>query len=233
MSTTHESSPSTSSTSETTPSASLNPLTSHGLHLQVTFLWTKFRNEIAIKGSNGTLTPLYIMHRRPLKPQLRYERVSDTTTTTTTIGTGSINTFSIDSTCTLHAQEIHLKPLKRWKTQYNYLSHALGGIPLSWIANSTLKEWDFVCVNSVTQEPVAKFSVNWWAVKEVGNFYFDGKVREGVRDEIVVTGLTLLYVMTTRMNNPFHLLGAAFARPGKVEEEGMEMRDGGGKMKVA
>ena len=203
--------------------------TSHGLHLQVKFLWTKFRNEIVIKGDDGTLTPLYTMHCRPSKPQLRFSGVSDTTT----IGTGSINTFSISSDCIIHGQEVLLKPLKRWKTHYNYLSHALGDVPLSWIANSTLKLWDFVCVNSVTQEPVAKFSANWWAVKEVGNFYFNGEVAEGVRDEVVVTGLTLLYVMMTRMNNPIHLLGAAFANPGKVEGESVEMQDGGGKVKSA
>ena len=57
-------------------------------------------------------------------------------------------------------------------------------------------------------------------MKQVGNFYFDKteeEVSESLRDEVVITGLTLLYVMTTRMNNPIHLLGAAFAKPGKVE----------------
>jgi hypothetical protein len=91
-----------------------------------------------------------------------------------------------------------------------------------------MKVWDFVCVNSATQEPIAKFGVNIWAVKEVGNFYFEKReeeITEEMRDEVVITGLTLLYVMITRMNNPLHLLGAAFAKPGKVEGEGQGAKE--------
>ncbi|KAL1795601.1 hypothetical protein ACET3X_005825 [Alternaria dauci] len=192
------------------------PLSSHGLTLQVDFAWSKFRNIVASRGTGGQLTPLYIQHFRPAKPQLRFERAADHKD----IGKSTIHSFSISGDCIVHGREIVLKPLKRWKTEYNYLSHALGGTAVSWIANSTLKVWDFVCIKSVTQEPIAKFTVNWWALKQVGNFYFDKReeeVPEGLRDEIVITGLTLLYVMTTRMNNPVHILGAVFAKPGKVE----------------
>ena len=202
--------------SDNEPQSPTKPLASHGLHLQVNFLWTKFRNEISAKRPNGSVLPLYVMHRRPTKPQLRYERASDKTY----IGKGSINTFSISGDCIIHGQEVILKPLKRWKTQYNYLSHALGGLPVSWIADCTLKLWNFVCINSDTQEPIAKFSVNFWALKEVGNIYFakfEEAIDERLRDEVVITGLTLLYIMTTRINNPFNLPGAAFAKPGRVE----------------
>lgn len=68
--------------------------------------------------------------------------------------------------------------------------------------------------------PIAKLSVNWWAIKQVGNFHFEKpkeRVSRDLRDEVVVTGLTVLYTMTTRMNNPLQLLGAALAKPGKVE----------------
>jgi hypothetical protein len=64
-----------------------------------------------------------------------------------------------------------------------------------------------------------------WALKQVGNFYFEKRengLPESLRDEVVITGLTLLYVMTTRMNNPVHLLGAAFAKPGKAEGDGAQ-----------
>ena len=86
-------------------------------------------------------------------------------------------------------------------------------------------------MNSATQEAIAKFSVNLWALKQVGNIYFERseqEVGEGLRDEVVVTGLTLLYVMMSRMNNPLQLLGSAFAKPGKVEgggERGMELEE--------
>lgn len=219
---------------------SMSPLSPGGLTLQVDFAWSKFRNIVASKGADQQLTPLYVQHFRPAKPQLRFERATDHTI----IAKGTIrkstyiiykafsdsvlrrlDNFSISGDCIIHGQEVILKPLKRWKTKYNYLSHALDGIPITWTANSTMKVWDFVCINSATQESIAKFSVNLWAMKQVGNFYFEKigeEVTEALRDEVVVTGLTLLYLMMTRMNNPMHLLGAAFAKPGKVEGDGKE-----------
>ncbi|KAH6868494.1 hypothetical protein BKA58DRAFT_440941 [Alternaria rosae] len=199
----------------------MSPLSPGGLTLQVDFAWSKFRNIVASKGADQQLTPLYVQHFRPAKPQLRFERATDHTI----IAKGTIHNFSISGDCIIHGQEVILKPLKRWKTKYNYLSHALNGIPITWTANSTMKVWDFVCINSTTQESIAKFSVNLWAMKQVGNFYFEKtgeEVTEALRDEVVVTGLTLLYLMMTRMNNPMHLLGAAFAKPGKVEGDGKE-----------
>ncbi|KAI4643381.1 uncharacterized protein J4E78_009850 [Alternaria triticimaculans] len=203
------------------PVDSMSPLSPSGLTLQVDFAWSKFRNIVASKGAGQQLTPLYVQHFRPAKPQLRFERASDQTI----IAKGTIHSFSISGDCIIHGQEVILKPLKRWKTKYNYLSQALDGVPITWTANSTMKVWDFVCINSATQESIAKFSVNLWAMKQVGNFYFENaedKVTETLRDEVVVTGLTLLYLMMTRMNNPIHLLGAAFAKPGKVEGDGNE-----------
>ncbi|KAG9195244.1 hypothetical protein G6011_00364 [Alternaria panax] len=142
------------------PNKPMMPPSTYGLTLQVDFAWSKFRNIIASRGADGHLTPLYIQNFRPAKPQLRFERVADHTN----IAKGTIHSFSISGDCILHGREIILKPLKRWKSEYNYLSHALGGTPISWIANSTLKVWDFVCVNSITQEPIAKLSANFWAL---------------------------------------------------------------------
>jgi hypothetical protein len=197
-----------------------------GLTLQVDFAWSKFQNIISEKNGDQ-LTPLYIQHFRPTKPQLRYETAHDKVE----IARGTINNFSISAECTLNGHTIALKPLKRWKTQYNYLSTTLSPgpntpAPVSWIANMSLKLWDFVCLDA-NQIAIAKFSANLWAVKQVGNFHFEksaGGVSREARDEIVVTGLTLLYVMMVRMNNPLHLLGSVFAKPGKVEGgEGWEM----------
>jgi len=201
-----------------------------GLTLQVDFAWSKFRNIISEK-NGSTLTPIYIQHFRPSKPQLRFEDASNNTH----MATGTINNVSIAAECTLRGQIIAIKPLKKWQTAYNYLSVALSStstpVPISWIANSNLKVWDFVCLDSNTQLPIAKLSVNWWALKQVGNFYFEksaAEVSKEVRDEVVVTGLTILYVMMTRMNNPLHLLGATFAKAGKVEdgrEGGVELQE--------
>ncbi|KAI0569572.1 hypothetical protein TUN199_11536 [Pyrenophora tritici-repentis] len=104
-----------------------------------------------------------------------------------------------------------------------------------------MKIWYFVCINSVTQEPIPKFAVNYWALKNLGNFYFEksaGEIPDNLRDEVVVTGLTILYTMATRINNPIQLIGAVFAKPGKVEgEEGrpeleLEDREQRGKVKT-
>lgn len=196
-----------------------------GLTLQVDFAWSKFRNVISEKNGDQ-LIPLYIQHFRPTKPQLRYETAPDNLE----LATGTINNFSISAECTLNGQTIALKPLKRWKTQYNYLSSTLSPdpntpAPVSWIANMSLKLWDFVCLDA-NQIAIAKFSVNLWAWKQVGNFHFEksaGGVSKEVRDEIVVMGLTLLYVMMVRMNNPLHLLGSVFAKPGRVDGKGEEV----------
>lgn len=191
-----------------------------GVVLQVDFAWSKFRNIVSEKDGDK-LTPVYIQHFRPKKPQLRIEDAR----TNTHISTGTINNVSIAAECTIHGQQIDIKPLKKWKTAYNYLSTTLSPsaspIPITWITSSSLKIWDFHCIDSTTQASIAKFSVNFWALKQVGNFYFEqdaAALSKEIRDEIVTVGLTIVYVMMTRMNNPLHLLGATFAKAGKVED---------------
>ncbi|KAH6618954.1 hypothetical protein C7974DRAFT_436264 [Boeremia exigua] len=196
--------------------------TPSGATLQVDFAWSKFHNIVSEKDGDR-LVPVYIQHFRPTKPQLRIEDAS----TKTQISTGIINSVSIASECTVHGQQLNIKPLKKWKTAYNYLSTTLSStespIPITWIATSSLKIWDFVCIDSTTQAPIARFSVNWWAIKQVGNFHFEqsaAALPREVRDEVVTVGLTILYVMTTRMNNPLHILGSTFAKAGRVEDDG-------------
>jgi hypothetical protein len=202
--------------------------TPKGLHLVIDFRWSKFRNVVSSK-TGDILTPLYIQHFRPTKPQLRFESVADSTK----IATGTINNFSISAECSLNNRSIELKPLKRWKSQYNYLSHTFSKdpnapAPVSWIADMSMKTWDFVCLDE-NQIAIAKLSANLWDLKQVGNFYFEARedeVSAEMRDEVVVTGLTILYVMMTRMNNPLHLLGSMFSKPGRVDGvEGEQGKD--------
>ncbi|KAJ4985358.1 hypothetical protein SVAN01_09113 [Stagonosporopsis vannaccii] len=195
--------------------------TPKGVTLQVDFAWSKFRNIVSEKDGDK-LTPVYIQHFRPTKPQLRIEDA----TNSTQISTGTINNVSIAAECTIHGHKIDIKPLKKWKTAYNYLSSTLSSsgspTPITWITTSSMKIWDFICIDSTTQAPIAKFSVNFWALKQVGNFHFEqsaATLSSEVRDEVVTVGLTILYVMMTRMNNPLHLLGATFAKAGKVEDD--------------
>ncbi|KAJ8109766.1 hypothetical protein OPT61_g7217 [Boeremia exigua] len=195
--------------------------TPSGATYQVDFAWSKFRNIVSEKDGDK-LTPIYIQHFRPTKPQLRLEDAINNTP----VSTGTINNVSISAECVIHGQPIYIKPLKRWTTAYNYLSETLSStgspVPITWITTSSLKIWDFVCLDSATQTPIARFSANWWAIKQVGNFHFEqsaATLSKEVRDEIVTVGLTLFYVMATRINNPLNILGSVFAKTGKVEDD--------------
>ncbi|KAF2126575.1 hypothetical protein P153DRAFT_297872 [Dothidotthia symphoricarpi CBS 119687] len=187
--------------------------------LQIDFSWTAFQNRVSLK-TDTTLQPLYTQHFRTLKPQLRF----DSAPSNTPIATATIPSISITPSCTLHGRSLPLTPLSRWKTAYGYTSnvHSTEPVTMSWIANSSMKTWDFVCLDAA-QLPVAKFSVNFWALKQVGMMYFQRVVSEEERDEIVVTGLTVLYLMASRLGNPLHLFGAAFAKTGEREKEGGEV----------
>lgn len=67
--------------------------------------------------------------------------------------------------------------------------------------------------------PVAKFKANWWALKKLGSIEFlgDRAISEAARDEIVVTGLTIMYCMVLRTMSLPSLFGAVFARPGPIK----------------
>lgn len=208
--------------------------TPKGLTLQVDFAWSKFRNTISSKSPSGTLTPLYIQHFRPTKPQLRFELAD----THQQFATGLLKSVSITSEITLHGRAITLTPLSNWKSKYNYLSSTLSRDPdtpepVTWLTNSSMKLWNFVCLDK-NQLPIAKFSANIWALKEVGNFHFTESGEElgrEARDEVVVVGLTLFYVICHRMNNPLNILGSMFGKAGPVrgtENGGSETRSGSG-----
>lgn len=193
--------------------------TPKGLTLQVDFAWSKFRNIVSEKNGDQ-LTPLYIQHFRPTKPQLRFETAHGNVK----IASGTIRNVSISAECEINGKTIELKPLARLETKYNYLSTALSPnnspVAISWITSSSMKIWDFICVDA-NQIAIAKFSVNIWAMKQVGNFHFEKSaeaISKEAKDEIVVTGLTLMYVMVSRMNNPLNLLGSVFAKPGRVDD---------------
>ena len=77
-----------------------------------------------------------------------------------------------------------------------------------------MKAWTFICCDP-QREPVAKFSVNIWALKRFGSIEFCGP-KAGDRaatEEIVVTGITLYTLMALRMTNVLSLWGAVFRKP--------------------
>lgn len=105
---------------------------------------------------------------------------------------------------------------------------------MTWTSSCGLKTWDFICLDE-QKMPVAKFSANIWGLKKVGYITFmgsstpgahaaGGNVSDAVREEIVVTGLTLFYCMVLRTNSVLSLFGAIFSRPGHAgrKETGKE-----------
>ncbi|PGG96272.1 hypothetical protein GX51_07908 [Blastomyces parvus] len=215
--------------------------TAEDLTLQVDFSWQRFKSLITNK-ADPQASPLYVVHHKLVKPHLTFKSGADDTP----FATGSLHTFSIDAECEIRGRPTPLKALKRFKTEYMHRSHALahnhnvadGGASsaeparMTWIGSCGLKTWDYICMDE-RQMPVAKFSANIWGVKKIGTITFlganipsaraTGAISDAVREEIVVTSLTLFYCMVLRTNSVFSLFGAVFSRPGheeKVVEEG-------------
>jgi hypothetical protein len=190
------------------------------LQLQVDFSWRKFHAKITDLENNST-DPIYIADFRTLKAP---HFVLNSTSDDSTIGTGTLHTFSIDADYELHGQPGTLKALKRWKTEYTHRSQNFSredGSPaiMTWNSDYGFKTWDFVCLDE-QQMPVARFKSNMWATKKIGRIEFMGeKVPPvAVRDEIVVTGLTLFYCIMLRSGSILSFFGAFFAKPGPLPD---------------
>ncbi|OAX79476.1 hypothetical protein ACJ72_06207 [Emergomyces africanus] len=210
--------------------------TAKELTLQVNFSWKQLKSLITNKDDPQS-TPIYIVHYRATKPHLIFKFATDDTA----FATGSLHAISIDADCEIRSRHFALKALKRFKTEYTHLSYAFsnnnggasndnngGAVPeparMTWTSTCGFKTWDFICFDE-NQMPVAKFSANVWGVKKIGYFTFMGSnipsacaighISDEVREEIVVTGLTLFYCMVLRTNNIFSLFGAIFSRPGQ------------------
>ena len=188
-------------------------------NLEVDFSWKKFKSFITSKDDKES-QPLYTVECKAMKSQILFKSASDDTI----IGTGSLPAVSIDTDCTLRGQLIKLKAQKRFKINYEYLSHAFSdtedAVPMTWICHCGLKTWEFICLDS-QQMPVAKFEVNAWATKKIGAIELLGNAAESeeVRDEVVVTGLTVFYFMVLRSCNIFNFFGAVFSNPGKGKKD--------------
>ncbi|OJD26534.1 hypothetical protein ACJ73_02077 [Blastomyces percursus] len=213
--------------------------TAEDLTLQVDFSWQRFKSLITNKDDpQASSSPLYIIHHKAIKPHLTFKSATDNTT----FATGSLHAFSIDAECEIRGRSTTLKALKRFKTEYMHRSYAFatnnGAEPvrLTWTGSCGLKTWDYICLDE-KQMPVAKFSANIWAVKKIGTITFlgsnipsvrdTGAVSDALREEIVVTALTLFYCMVLRTNSVLSLFGAVFSRPGRHDEQGEEGKGGG------
>lgn len=201
--------------------------------LKVDFSWKKFKIGITTEDEE----PMYTVDVKMFKaPHLIFRSA----TTDATIGTGSIHTFSIDASCELHGSHppFKVKAMRRFQTVYSYPSYAYSSaatnidnnnasnpVTMTWTATCGLKTWKFICLDE-QQLPVAKLSVNEWAVKKVGKFEFLGSATtDAMRDEIVVTGLTLFYCMLVRSSSLIAFFTAVVSRPGHDKKDAKPVSD--------
>ncbi|KAJ6021764.1 hypothetical protein N7540_007268 [Penicillium herquei] len=183
--------------------------------LQIDFKWGKFTSRIS--DTQNTEVPLYMVKYKIFsQKQLVYLSGA----TQDVIGTGSIHMINIDADYECHGRKDTLVAQKRLSTIYTHRSGVLKNydntpVVLTWTGDIGLTKWDFVCVDE-QQMPVAKFSANLWGIKKLGKIQLMGQAAydESLRDEMVITGMTLAYCMITRMNNIFSLVGAIFGEPG-------------------
>ncbi|KAL8858795.1 MAG: hypothetical protein Q9178_004712 [Gyalolechia marmorata] len=200
--------------------SSLEPhQTIHNPTLQVHFTWHKWKAYIS-DVSNPSI-PLYIVDFKAYKKRCIIVKSADESTT---IGTGTLHFVSINPDYEIHGRKGTIKALKRWKTSYTHLSHAFASSPdgppatMTWTSSSDFKTWDFVCLDE-HQMPVAKYTANLWGLNKIGKIEFLGPnaTSEAVRDEIIVTGLTLTYCMILRTTSLLSFFGAVIAQPGPIK----------------
>ncbi|KAJ5649487.1 uncharacterized protein N7484_003210 [Penicillium longicatenatum] len=194
----------------------IQPLETTDQHttLRIDFKWGKFKS--LVSDVNKPDKPLYIIKYKLFSPkQIIYKSAS----TNDVIGTSSIHVVSIDPDYECRGRRDTLVAQKRFKTLYTHRSGFLKnpqGQPavMTWTGDVGASKWDFVCTDE-QQMPVAKFTANLWGVKKIGKIELMGPSshEEGVRDEMLITGMTLAYCMVLRTSNIFNLLGSVFADP--------------------
>lgn len=196
-----------------------NATAAENLKLQVEFSWSQFSSSIYQISDKSSL-PIYKLSYRFTSPQLIFKSAENDSK----IATGSLHAVSIHGDCDIRGRHVTLQPRKRLKTEYGYLSQAFSDgqelKSMTWTGSCGLKTWDFICLDP-QQNAVAKATLNIWGLKKIAQIEFQtaaGSVTEEMRDEIVVTGITLIYIMSIRINNPLSLVGSAIAHPNRGVE---------------
>ncbi|KAJ5174988.1 uncharacterized protein N7482_000865 [Penicillium canariense] len=208
---------------EQTTATAEAPTASTTATLSVDFTWKKWKALIT-DANKPDAKPLYTVDFQQFKnPRIIYRRGESEEV----IGTGTLHTFNIDADYELHGRRDTLVAQRRWHTVYSHRSLALSDnekpVRLTWTSDSDFKTWDFICCDE-QQMPVARFSANLWAMKKLGKIEFMGPMAdsEALKDEIVVTGLTLLLCMTLRSSSILSFFGALFASPGHDKKDALK-----------
>jgi hypothetical protein len=193
--------------------------------LHIDFSWRKFKTLITGNGE-----PLYTVRYKFNTKEIRItvksaaEKVQDART----VGESVISSTDINANYELHGRGGILKSLKRFENDYTHLSHAFsdnaeGGaepVTMTWSTDRTLKRWTFVCSDE-KDTPVAKVTANIFAMKKVGTIEVyapHAPLSDAQRDEIVLTGLTLMYLVTARSSSITMFFNSLFADTGPIEK---------------
>ncbi|KAF4443783.1 hypothetical protein FACUT_1064 [Fusarium acutatum] len=197
---------------------------------EVDFKWKKMKALVSEKHpQTHTSTPKYIVDYHAFKcTTLVFHPYEDPEAV---IGTGTLHPVTIHATYELHGQKGTIKALKRFITSYTHLSYNYSNSPdgtpaaMTWTSDSSFKTWDFTCLDE-QESAVARFSANCWSLNNIGCIEFLGPKASdpAVREEILVTGMTLFYQMVLRATNVLSLGGAIFARPGPLDKEAAPKR---------
>jgi len=118
---------------ETTPNISKTMPSPTGLDAyKVDFVWKNFKGVIT-----DNKTDVHIMDidsKGMKKPQIKFSKGWEA------IGTASLNTVSIHAECEIRGRAKKIQAMKRWTTEYTYLSDAFadGGQPVAmyWTSSS-------------------------------------------------------------------------------------------------
>lgn len=107
--------------------------------LRIDFAWKKFKSSIT---DAETGEQFLIVKYKASKPHLEFESPTENLV----VGTGSINYISINCDTVIRGRRTQVKALKRFKTQYTFLSHAYSTNPdkpavMTWESTSNFKNW--------------------------------------------------------------------------------------------
>lgn len=205
-------------------------------NLKVKFSWRKWKILITEPSQDE---PVYVVKVHPLSLDLTFKSGpgaakaaavadsddddNDTTTDKGVIGDGHIHAFKIDCDTHVHGRPIRVSAAKRFVTRYTYPSLAFSSDPtgnkpaaMTWKSDSCFRCLDFVLLDE-SQQPVAKFTTKYPGIRDIATIELLGPKADdpSARDEVVVTGLTLLYCMCYRVSSIVPFVGALTARPGK------------------
>ena len=99
---------------------------------KIDFVWKNFKG--VITDSKTNIHIMDIDSKGMTKPQIKFSKGWED------IGTASLNTVSIHAECEIRGRAKKIQAMKRWTTEYTYLSDAFadGGLPVAmyWTSSS-------------------------------------------------------------------------------------------------